>query len=119
MGFFGVIIVFVLIVIACRLLRAIFPIVDVIVGAALFIIPIIVWITNTFWAALLTFFGGAIVAGILFGLGDETDVNYGSKTYKIKCSDCGYGDLEILSQDEVCVVARCRRCGAKKTYVRP
>ena len=62
MGFWGVILILVVAAIVLRLLRSLFEWVDYVAIAIYIVVPIVVWITNGFWAAVLAFFITSIVS---------------------------------------------------------
>ena len=118
MGFWGVILILVVAAIVLRLLRSLFEWVDYVAIAIYIIVPIVVWITNGFWAALLAFFITSIVLYYLFGVGNEKTKWQGDdgQRYSISCYKCNYEHMEILSSDEQGVYARCKRCGDTRRY---
>lgn len=111
MGFFGVLILLVIISLILRALRSIFVWIDFIAYAILIIVPIIMWISEGFWPALITFFGAAIAISLLFGIGSKTEIHRFGHKYSLECSECGYGNLEILREEDNVVVTKCKRCG--------
>lgn len=111
MGFFGWIIILVLISIVCRFLRAMFEVVDYIAYIMLLVVFVGTWIGNGFWAALLAGFIGLIVITFVFGIGGGTEVRRFGHKYTLNCGHCNYGDLEIQEDTEDGVWVRCRRCG--------
>lgn len=94
-----------------RLLRSQFKAVDGIICLLVLIATIIVWISDGFWMALLTFFIGGFCITFLFGMGSGTVVRrYGHK-YTLKCEKCGYEKLTIVKEFEGGVTTKCKRCG--------
>ena len=96
----------------CRVLRARYQAIDWIVYLIVFGVAIMTWITEGFWMALLSFFIGAIIAKVLFGMGGGTTVHKFGHDYELECKECGYDDLEIIDENEIGVNTRCKRCGA-------
>lgn len=116
MGFWGVIAIIAISAIVLRLLRSIFVWMDYVAGAIVIIAPIIMWISEGFWGALITFFVASIAVSLLFGLGAKTEWRNETGRYSITCHKCDYGGMEILSSDENGVYARCKRCGDTRRY---
>ena len=118
MGFWGVILILVVAAIVLRLLRSLFEWVDYVAIAIYIVVPIVVWITNGFWAALLAFFITSIAVYLLFGIGNDKTKWQGDdgQKYSISCYKCNYEHMEILSSDEKGVYARCKRCGDTRRY---
>lgn len=111
----GSIIGFIILSIILRLLRRLFRAVDYIILFLVFGIPIYVWTTEGFWWGVLTFCVTAIVAYIMTGIGSKTEIRrYGYK-WSFECSKCGYGNLEILSDETTdigsVITTKCPRCG--------
>jgi len=111
MGFLGTVIVLVIIGFILRVLRSIFVWLDYIAYALIFICSIIVWISDGFGPALITFFGGAIAISLLFGIGSKTEIRKFGHKYSLECSKCGYGNLEIIRDENDVVITKCKRCG--------
>lgn len=82
---------------------------DYLTGAIIIIAPIVMWISEGFWVALITFFVALIAVSLLFGLGSKTEWRNETGRYSITCHKCNYGGMEILSSDENGVYARCKR----------
>ena len=118
MGFWGVILILVVAAIVLRLLRSLFEWVDYVAIAIYIVVPIVVWITNGFWAALLAFIITSIAVYLLFGIGTKNTEWQGDdgQRYSISCYKCNYEHMEILSSYEKGVYARCKRCGDTRRY---
>ena len=118
MGFWGVILILVIAAIVLRLLRSLFEWVDYVAYGIAIIVPIIVWITNGFWTAVLAYIITSIAVYLLFGIGNEKTKWQGDdgQRYSISCHKCNYEYMEILSSDEKGVYARCKRCGDTRRY---
>ncbi|MBR5512237.1 MAG: hypothetical protein IKU50_08545 [Bacteroidaceae bacterium] len=111
MGFWGWLITIVIVVIVCRLLRAMFRAVDWIVYILLFGSAIYAGIYNeSFWAGFLAAVIGAIAARFFFGIGSGTEVYKFGNKYTLTCRECGYHDLEIVAHTDEGVIVRCVRC---------
>lgn len=111
MGFWGVLALLVVVSIILRVLRSFFVWIDYIAYALIIIPSIVIWVQEGFWWALVAFFLIGIVIVLLFGLGDSQEVRRGRYKWSLTCSECGFGDLEILKEDESYVVTKCKRCG--------
>ncbi len=111
MGFWGIIAVLAVISILLRILRSQYAWIDYVSYILLFVFVIIMWISEGFWAALITFFVAAIFVGLMLGTGGGTKVYYAGNSYTLDCDDCGYEKLEILEQNGSEVITKCKRCG--------
>lgn len=116
MSFWGVLILLVITSIVLRILRSFFVWIDYIAYALIIIPPIIIWVQEGFWQALLALVLIGIAVTLLFGLGDSHEVRRGRLKWSLTCSKCGYGDLEILAEDESHVLTKCKRCGAMANH---
>lgn len=117
-GLWGFILILAIAAIVFRLLRSRFEWMDYFAIAIWIIVPIVVWITNGFWGAVLAFFITSIILYYLFGIGNEKTKWQGDdgQRYSISCYKCNYEHMEILSSDEQGVYARCKRCGDTRRY---
>ncbi|MBR5215925.1 MAG: hypothetical protein IKV80_06855 [Bacteroidales bacterium] len=111
MGFFGWIIILAVAALICRALRSIWEAVDWIAYLLVLILFIVVWVSESFWAALLAGFLGCLAITLLFGIGSGTEVRKFGHKYTLTCEKCGYDNLEITEHTDFGVITRCRRCG--------
>lgn len=111
MGIVGTLLVIGGVIVIARLLRSMFAWIDWVSYLVILVIGIIQWINNGFWSGLLAFFIGAVIITILFGLGDSTEVYVNGRKGEIECPKCQYGKLDIISNDNGIVTAKCKRCG--------
>lgn len=115
MGFWGELAIFAVVALILRALRAHYIWVDYVayaLGCILLGGSIYIWVSDSFWGALLTFILGSIVLYLLFGIGSTTDIERFGRTYSLECSECGYGGLEIVADNYDTVTTKCKRCGA-------
>ena len=114
MGFIGWVISIVVVAIICRALRSKWEAVDWIAYLLYLLVLILfvcTWVSEGFWAALLTGLLGCLAIAILFGIGGGTEVRMFGHKYTLTCDKCGYENLEITEYTDLGVVTRCKRCG--------
>ena len=111
MSFWGFVGIALVLAIVLRVLRSIFQWVDYVAYGLIFILPIVVGIANGFWAGVGTFVATCIIVPLLFGLSDGTQVRDNGCNYVLKCSKCGYDELEVTEKGDGYVVTKCKRCG--------
>lgn len=103
-----------------RLLRRLFRVVDYLIYFFVFGISIYVWVTEGFWWGILVFFVSALIVSILTGMGSRTEIRRYGKKWSFECSECGYGNLEVLSDEATdmgsVIVTKCPRCGQKQVW---
>ena len=119
------IVIVVIIVISLRALREKYVWMDGVVAFIMIGAVIAGWIIGGFWMGVATFIGSLLVIGLLFGLGnDYTEVRIDvHTTAKIKCPQCNYGKLDIISsryhseQKVTSIDAKCKRCGKVTNFI--
>ena len=104
-------------IIAMRALRQAFAWFDKVLIGLVILVPIILGLTAGIWYAIGALFALLFVVFNWLGLGGGTVVKRGRHQWTLKCSDCGYDDLEILNETENQVTTKCRRCGQVCTTI--
>lgn len=118
------IVIVVIIVISLRALREKYVWMDGIVAFIMIGAVIAGWIIGGFWMGVATFIGSSGIAYILLGWGKETEVRLDvHTTAKIKCPQCDYGGMDIISsrydseQKVTSIKAKCKRCGKVTNFI--
>ena len=103
--------------IGMRALRLAFVWFDKVLIAIVILVPIILGLISGIWYAIGAFVVLSLVVFNWLGLVGGTVVRRGRHQWTLKCSDCGYDDLEILNETENQVTTKCRRCGQVCTTI--
>lgn len=124
LGIIGTIIAIVIVAVILRALRARFKWIDWIAYLIIIVAVIYNWIDGGFWMGLIAFFVSSFVVGIMFGFGKTTEVRLDVHTTgKIKCPQCNYGGMDIISsrydseQKVTSIKAKCKRCGKVTNFI--
>lgn len=115
-SFIGFIVVFVIACIIVRALRARYEWIDGVFYIVLIAGVIITWIAANFWWALGVGIVGAMIVGLLLGLGHEEKLEVNGKTYTFECDDCGYNRVKVYYQGNNVAHVTCPRCGHQNVY---
>lgn len=124
LGIIGTIIAIVIVAVILRALREKYVWMDRVVAFIILGEAIVSWIIFGFWMGVATFIGSSVIAYILLGWGKKTEVRLDVHTTgKIKCPQCNYGGMDIISsrydseQKVTSIKAKCKRCGKVTNFI--
>ncbi len=124
MAFIGIIVGLLIVALILQGLRRVFTWIDwiyyILALGAMFILPIVVWIMESFWAALGVFFISLFSCGFigwLMGMYKTVTVNHFGDKYTLECSNCQYNDIDIISNEYDYCDYECPRCGTRYRMV--
>jgi len=113
MGFWGFLIIFGVVLIVCRMLAELFPIIRDIMFLASWGFGIVIGFLNGFWWGVLALVGALACTLILFGSG-ESRTRRGNL---IKCANCGCDHVKIVEENDETVVYKCPDCERVGSYI--